>query len=178
MNIGQIKRIVRFLLQDDIYNQYEDKIAEYIDLGQKRIACTTDFLDRDMFIECATDREIDLCELDTRFYRLVRVEKVGQGEWRKLSPTVLSLTAGKYRIFYNIYPRTITPHTEEDYCPEISELAQTALPFFVASMITSADHDTRNHQIYSDEFHSVLENVHAARNGANIHIERRSGGVL
>lgn len=167
MTLGQAKQITRFLLDGELYNQYEEKLNTYFDLGQKRIACTTDFLQREAVICADRPTDIDMTEKDSLFYRVVRVEG---GKWQKRSPTCIHLEKGRYRVLYNVYPRTITPHTEENYEFEISQAAQTALPYFVAAQVTTMEHDLRYYQIYYDEFAAILENVDQARRTGNIHI--------
>ena len=166
MTIGQAKQIVRFLLDGALYNQYEEKLAVYLDLGQKRIACTTAFLERETEVEVNAPIEYDLETLE-RFYRLRRVEG---GKWQKLSPTRLRLQGGRYRILYNIYPQTITPHTDDGTELEISPTAQIALPYFVASQVTMAEHDLCYYQIYADQFASVLESAAAAEGTGKMHV--------
>lgn len=172
MTLGQAKQIVRFLLDGELMNEYEDKLSAYFDMGQKRIACTTDFITRKGEISLEEASEVDLEERFERFYRIKRIEG---GDWERLSPTKIKLPKGKFFIHYDIYPTTITPHTEDDYVFEISDAAQMALPYYVAAQVTIAEHDLRYHQVYSDEFAAILENVDAARRGGNIHI---TGGRL
>ena len=50
-----------------------------------------------------------------------------------------------------------------------------ALPYYAAAQVTVAEHDLRYHQVYSDEFAAILENVDAARRNGNIHV---IGGVV
>ncbi len=167
MTLGQVKQIVRFLLDGELINEYEEKLNSYIDMGQKRIACTTDFLERKGSIVVNEPTEVDLEAQFERFYRIRRIEG---GEWERLSPTKVRLEKGTYTVHYDIYPTTITPHTEDSYVFEISEAAQTALPYYAASQVTIAEHDLRYHQVYADEFAAILENVDAARRNGNIHI--------
>ena len=167
MTLGQAKQITRFLLDGELYNQYEEKLNSFFDLGQKRIACTTDFLKKEMLISVCEPTEVDMTRKDSKFYRLVRVEG---GKWEKRSPTCIRLEKGEYRVLYNIYPQTITPHTEDGYEFEISEAAQVALPYFVAAQVTTMEHDLRYYQIYYDEFAAILENFDAAKRTGNIHI--------
>ena len=172
MTLAQAKQIVRFLLDAEVYFQYEKKLSTYFDLGQKRIACTTDFLSADKVIVQDKAGQVDLTEMDERFYRLKKIEG---GEWEKLSPTRVELQKGEYHIYYEIYPTDITDQTPEEYEFEISEFAQTALPYFVAAQITIAEHDLRYHQIYSDEFAAILENAAQARASGNLHVVQFEG---
>lgn len=165
MTLAQAKQIIRFLLDTELYCQYESKLNTYLDMGQKRIACTTDFLEADQEMTLEEPMELDLEKMDARFYRLHKVEG---GEWEKLSPTRIALQKGKYRLFYHIYPIPIDQDTEDGYEFEISEFAQTALPYYVAAQVTIAEHDQRYHQIYNDEFAAILENVAEARKAGNI----------
>lgn len=167
MTLAQAKQIVRFLLDAEVYFQYESKLVAYFDLGQKRIACTTDFLEADKTLTVREACEMDLRELDERFYRL---KKVQGGSWEKLSATRIAVQPGEYHIFYQLYPATITVETPESYEFEISEFAQTALPYYVAAQVTIAEHDLRYHQIYSDEFAAILENAAEARKEGNLHV--------
>ena len=172
MTLGQAKQIVRFLLDGELINEYEDKLNSYFDLGQKRIACTTDFLEREGRIVVNEPTEVDLEQRFERFYRIRRIEG---GEWERLPPTRVRLEKGEYAVYYDIYPTTITPHTRDNYQFEISEQAQMALPYYAAAQVTVAEHDLRYHQVYSDEFAAILENVDAARRNGNIHV---IGGVV
>lgn len=167
MTLGQVKQIVRFLLDGDLVNEYEEKLNTYLDMGQKRIACTTDFLKRTGSIVAEQPKEVDL---EAEFERFYRIERIEGGAWERLSPTKVRLQKGNYTVHYNIYPMTITPHTEDSYVFEISEAAQTALPYYAASQVTIAEHDLRYHQVYADEFAAILENVDEARRNGNIHI--------
>lgn len=159
MTLGQAKKIVRFLLDDQLFCDYEDKIAAYFDMGQKRIAATTDLIEQTVTVESETPQEIDLTERIGRFYKLRRVEG---GAWKRLSPTRIRLETGTYRLFCALFPHDITAHTTDDYRFEISEAAQTALPYYVAAQVSTAEHDLRYYQIYQDEFAGILENVHEA----------------
>ena len=173
MTIGQAKQIVRFLMGGELYNQYEEKLNTYLDMGQKRIACTTDFIDGEIRFVTEGVVELDLEEKIERFYR---VRKVEGGRWERLSPTRIRLYGGDYRIFYNLYPHTITPHTDDNTELEISPMSQIALPYYAASQVTIAEHDLRYHQIYSDQFAAVLENVAQAR-CKGIHVHTFGGAV-
>ncbi len=172
MTLAQAKRIVRFLLDAEVYFQYEHKLNAFFDLGQKRIACTTDFLQAEKTVEAERESEIDLVALDDRFYRLKKVEG---GSFEKLSPTRIRVAAGNYRLIYERYPETVDEETTEEYTFEISEFAQTALPYFVASQITAMEHDLRYHQLYADEFAAILENVAVARKEGNLHVISTAG---
>ena len=172
MTLGQVKQIVRFLLDGELFNEYEDKLNTYLDMGQKRIACTTDFLEREGRIVVKEPTEVDLEEQFERFYRIKDIEG---GEWERISPTKVRLGQGDYLIRYHVYPATITPHTEDSYVFEISDAAQMGLPYYAAAQVTIAEHDLRYHQVYADEFAAILENVDAARRNGNIHV---IGGVV
>ncbi|MBQ6946905.1 MAG: hypothetical protein IJN42_02565 [Clostridia bacterium] len=172
MTLAQAKRIVRFLLDAEVYFQYEHKLNTFFDLGQKRIACTTDFIQTERELTVAQKQEVDLVAMDPLFYRLKRVEG---GAFEKLSATRIELAAGDYRLIYERYPHTIDSETEDHHLFEISEFAQTALPYFVAAQITAMEHDLRYHQLYQDEFAAILENVAAARKAGNLHLVSTAG---
>ena len=167
MTLGQAKRIVRFLLDSELFDNYEDKLNSYFDIGQKRIAATTDFLEKVKEVDIEAETELDLEAMDERFYKLRDVQG---GDWEKLTPTRIRLQAGHYILKYCVYPAAITPHTSDAYEFEVSELAQTALPYYVAAQVTIAEHDLRYHQVYYDEFAAILENVHEAKTEGNMHI--------
>ncbi len=172
MTLGQAKQIVRFLLDGQMVSEYEEKLNSYFDLGQKRIACTTDFITREGIISTDAPCEVDLSE---RFERFYRIRSIKGGKWERLSPTKVHLEAGQYTIQYDIYPTTITPHTEDSYEFEVSPAAQTALPYYAAAQVTIAEHDLRYHQVYYDEFAAILENVDSAKRNGNIFV---TGGLL
>ncbi len=174
MTLAQAKKIIRFLLDNELYCQYENKLNTYLDMGQKRIACTTDFLEADQEIEQHEPTQLDLEKIDPRFYRLHKVEG---GEWERISPTRIFLEKGKYHLYYHIYPTSIDQDTEDGYEFEISEFAQTALPYYAAAQVTIAEHDQRYHQAYNDEFAAILENVAQARKVGNIHCVLPKGGL-
>jgi len=172
MTLGQAKQTVRFMLDGELINEYEDKLNGYFDLGQKRIACTTDFLERQGSIVADKPMEVDL---EKRFERFYRIRRIVGGAWERLSPTKVRLGVGSYVVYYDVFPTPITAATEDGYEFEIGQAAQTALPFYVASLITMAEHDLRYYQVYADEFADILENVAAAKGNGNVHI---SGGGL
>ncbi len=172
MTLAQAKQIVRFLLDAEVYFQYEHKMNAFFDLGQKRIACTTDFLPTEQVVEQAQDGVLVLTELDARFYRLQKVEG---GTFEKLSATKIRLPKGRYRIVYDRYPTAIDETTPDSHRFEISEFAQTALPYYVAAQITASEHDLRYHQLYADEFAAILENVAEARRNGCLHVVSTAG---
>lgn len=174
MTLGQAKQIVRFLLDGELFSRYEDKLNSYFDMGQKRIAATTEFIEKIKDMTVSEPIELDLEQMDERFYRLTKVEG---GNWDKLTQTRIRLYAGEYRLFYNVFPTAITDHTDNDYAFELSEIAQTALPYYVAAQVTIAEHDLRFHQVYSDEFANILENVDAVRRETTARIVPM-GGML
>lgn len=172
MTLGQAKQIVRFLLDGELFNQYEEKLNSYFDLGQKRIAATTDFILRKKSISCKEKTKVILTEFDSDFYKLRSVEG---GRWERLSPTEIVLFEGDYTLCYCVYPATITAHTKDDVSFEISEAAQSALPYYVAAQVTIAEHDLRYHQVYSDEFADILEHVDELNRLQNIHVTTLEG---
>ena len=167
MTLGQAKQIVRFLLDSELFDQYEEKRNAYFNMGQKRVAATTDFIEKTKTLTLSQPTEIDMEQLDASFYKLRRVTG---GEWERLSPTSVRLEKGTYVLHYCVFPSTITAHTSDAYAFEISEAAQSALPYYVASQVTIAEHDLRYHQVYYDEFAGILENVDAMNKQANMHI--------
>ncbi len=159
MTLGQAKNIVRFLLDDKLFCDYEDKLAAYFDMGQKRIAATTDFIETEITVTVDSPRDVDLTERVERFYKLRRVEG---GRWERLNAARVRLFEGEYRLICAVFPHDITAHTRDGYLFEISEAAQTALPYYVAAQVSTAEHDLRYYQIYQDEFAGILENVDQA----------------
>lgn len=172
MTLRQAKQIVKFLLDPELYDQYADKLNGFFDMGQKRIAATTDFIERQYTVTVDQPTTLDMEALDERFYKL---RKVTGGEWEKLTQTTIRLQKGNYTILYNVYPHSITAHTLPDYAFEVSEHAQTALPYYVAAQVSISEHDLRYHQVYSDEFASILENVDAARQNGTLHFTEIGG---
>lgn len=174
MTLRQAKQIVRFLLDPELYDQYSDKLGAFFDMGQKRVAATTDFIERHITVVTEGATEIDFAQRDAKFYKLHRITG---GDWDKLSQTRVRLQGGEYDILYYIYPETITEHTAPDYEFEISEAGQAALPYYVAAQVTISEHDLRYHQVYSDEFAAILENVDAARRDGLLHFKNMEGNL-
>lgn len=173
MTLGEAKNIVHFLLDRTLLEEYADKINSYFDLGQKRVAATTDFIERIKEITVEEPTVIDLEQMEERFYKLRKVE--GENEYEKQDQTHLRLQKGTYRLFYNVYPQTITNRTPDSYEFEISEIGQTALPYFVAAQVSIAEHDLRFHEVYNEEFANLLVNIDAARREGRMKIVPMGG---
>ena len=166
MTVGQANRLVKALVGEDDFHDVEDILASYYDIAQREIATTVSPIYRTVKVGCGV-----IAKLPKDLFRLISVDR---GYERPDKTHIIAIGDGEATVGYYAYPAKLSDDAPQNAEFEVSDNAQSAIPYFAAAQTVLSDSDMRRYYAFMDMYNDILSN--AASSESSIRIVRLEEG--